>query len=112
MLGHPNAGLAQESAKIWHARYMNLPQRTILDSQSWELLSVAHANYTSSLAQTYDEVLYQVAERIRTSGSIGKSDIGALPFRKRLRANTACVRDLMVKPEKEVRAVTEKAVSA
>lgn len=91
---------------------MNIADKSVLDPQAWELLRGAHAEYTSNVAPTYDEVLHEVTERVRASGSIGKSDIGALLFWKRLRANTPWVSDLMIIPEVEVRAVTEKAASA
>lgn len=48
-------------------------------------------------------MLTEVSDRIRGSGSIGKADIGALLFWKRLRADTRWVRELMVMAEAEVR---------
>lgn len=65
----------------------------------------------SDTSPTYDEVLTEVADRIRAKASFGKADIGASLFRKRLRADTPWVRKLMVKPEAEVREITEKEVS-
>jgi hypothetical protein len=84
----------------------------VLDLPAWEKLRDSHAAYMSGTSRAYDEVLADVAERIRATASIGKADIGALLFWKRLRADTPWVRDLMVKPEEEVREITEKAVSA
>jgi hypothetical protein len=63
-------------------------------------------------SRAYDDVLNEVADRIRVTASIGKADIGALLFWKRLRADTPWVRELMVQPEEEVRKVTAMAVSA
>lgn len=83
-----------------------------LEPNVWETLRGSHAAYMSSTAPEYDEVLREVAARIRATGSIGKSDIGALSFWKRLRANTPWVPKLMIMPEGDVRAVTEKAVIA
>jgi hypothetical protein len=57
-------------------------------------------------------VLNEVADRIRTEGSIGKADIGALLFWKRLRADTPWVSELMTWPEEKVREVTNGAVTA
>lgn len=93
---------------------MNAPDQTpqVLDLQAWETLRGSHAAYVSGTSPAYDEVLTEVADRIRATGSIGKADIGALLFWKRLRADTPWVRELMTKPEEEVRAITEKAVSA
>lgn len=48
-------------------------------------LKAAHAETD---VRIYDEVLYEVVERVERSGSIGKSDIGVLLFWKRLQANT------------------------
>jgi hypothetical protein len=60
----------------------------------------------------YDEVLYDVVERVERSGSIGKSDIGALLFWKRLQANTPWATRLHLVPDLEVRRVTAAAVMA
>lgn len=79
---------------------------------AWERLREAHAAYEAATSPAYDEVLHEVAHRIRTTGSIGKADIGALLFWKRLRADTTWVRGLMTMTEQEVREVTKKAVSA
>lgn len=84
----------------------------ILDLQAWEKLRESHTAYISGTSPQYDEVLVDVADRMRATASIGKSDIGALLFWKRLRADTPWVRELMVKSEEEVREITEKAVSA
>ena len=93
---------------------MNAPDDTpqVLDLQAWEKLRGSHAAYMSGTSRAYDEVLTEVASRIRATASIGKADIGALLFWKRLRADTPWVRELMVKPEEEVREITKKAVSA
>lgn len=74
-----------------------------------ELLD-ARARYGGS--PTYDDVAHEVSERIRQRGSIGKLDVGALLFWKRLRADTAWVTRLMSMDESAVRAVTATAVSA
>ncbi|WP_236777460.1 hypothetical protein [Arthrobacter crystallopoietes] len=78
----------------------------------WQALQNAHAAYMANTSPAYDEVLTEVAERIRSRASIGKADIGSLLFWKRLRADTPWVRKLMTVQEAEVRAVTEKAVYA
>ncbi|WP_395405596.1 hypothetical protein ACHMXB_21430 (plasmid) [Arthrobacter sp. UC242_113] len=82
------------------------------DSQVWEKLRAAHAAYMAATSPAYDEVLNEVAERIRAEGSIGKTDIGALLFWKRLRADTPWVSELMTWPEGRVREVTNGAVTA
>ncbi|MDQ0241451.1 hypothetical protein [Arthrobacter bambusae] len=93
---------------------MNTPERTfqVLDPQVWEILRSSHAAYQSGTSPVYDEVLTEVAEKIRATASIGKADIGALLFWKRLRADTTWVRELMTRPEQDVRTVTAKAVAA
>jgi hypothetical protein len=90
------------------------PQQThlYLQPQAWETLRSSYAAYKSETSPEYDEVLNEVSERIRATGSIAKTDIGALLFWKRLRADTTWVRSLMAQPEKEIRSITEKAVSA
>lgn len=84
----------------------------LLDSEAWGVLSKAHMEFNASTSPAYDEVLLEVSERIRSSGNIGKADIGALLFWKRLRADTRWVRDLMVMADSEVRGVTSRAVVA
>lgn len=91
---------------------MNELASQTLTPDAWDTLRDSHATYTSEVSPQYDEVLQEVSEQIRVKSSIGKVDIGALLFWKRLRANTPWVSQLMVIPDKEVRAVTEKAVAA
>ena len=45
-------------------------------------------DYLSGTSPACDEVLNAVADRIRATASIGKADIGALLFWKRLRADS------------------------
>lgn len=61
---------------------------------------------------SYDEVLQEISSRIDESGSIGKADIGALVFWKRLRADTTWAMRLHSEPERDVRRVTARAVTA
>lgn len=82
------------------------------DTQVWETLRASHAAYFSGTSRAYDEVLADVAARILATGSIGKTDIGALLFWKRLRANTPWVSELMAMPDEKVRSATETAVTA
>lgn len=82
------------------------------DSQVWEKLRTAHADYSAATSPAYDQVLNEVADRIRAEASIGKADIGALVFWKRLRADTRWVPRLMTWEEPDVRAVTKEAVCA
>lgn len=73
-------------------------------------LSEALANL--DLSPAYDEVMVEVAGRVRDSGSIGKADIGALVLWKRMQANTRWARDLSNTPDIEVRQTTAEAVQA
>jgi hypothetical protein len=82
------------------------------EPQAWETLREAHVAYEAAISPAYDEVLNEVAHRICATGSIGKADIGALLFWKRLRADTTWVRDLMTMTEQDIREVTKKAVFA
>lgn len=100
--------------RSWHAQLMTTHQLAspILDQDSWQVLRDSHAASTSEVSPHYDEVLQEVSTRIHRTASIGKTDIGALLFWKRLRANTPWVGKLMTMPDKDVRTVTEKAVFA
>jgi hypothetical protein len=80
--------------------------------QKWVQLTTARTAYEQQVASAYDEVLLEVAARVRFEGSIGKSDIGALLLWKRLRADTPWARRLMSVPDVEVRATTAQAVGA
>lgn len=60
----------------------------------------------------YDELLHEVSDRVDRCGSIGKADIGALLFWKRLQANTPWAGRLQLMPEARVRDVTAAAVAA
>lgn len=82
------------------------------DEQVWDALRASHAAYMATTSPAHDEVLYEVAERIQATASIGKADMGALLFWRRLQADTPWVRDLMSMQDMKVRAVTERAVSA
>lgn len=82
------------------------------DSQVRTTLHTAHTAYMAAISPGYDEVLNEVVVRIRGEGSIGKVDIGALLFWKRLRANTTWAPRLMTLEERNVRAVTKEAVRA
>lgn len=95
------------------AKSMTAPkQEAAIRPDAWETLRDSHAAYMSSTKPEYDEILREVSARIRATGSIGKLDIGALLFWKRLQANTPWVPKLMIMPDRDVRAVTEKAVAA
>lgn len=80
--------------------------------QTWARLAAARAAYERQASAAYDEVLVDVAAHVSTTGSIGKSDIGALLMWKRLRADTPWARRLMSMPEIEVRTLTAQAVDA
>lgn len=87
-------------------------QTELLNAEHWDKLISAHARYTSQVSPHYDDVLRDVAARIERSGSIGKADVGALLFWKRLRADTPWVGRLHDMPDAEVRRVTALAVRA
>lgn len=63
------------------------------------------------LSSDYDDVLRQVSVRINTSGSVGKSDVAALAFWKRIRTEK-WAENFLILPEARVRAVTGQAVVA
>jgi hypothetical protein len=80
--------------------------------EQWARLEEAGTAYRQQAADTYDEVLVEVAARVSAVGSVGKADIGALLLWKRLRADTRWARQLMIMPDVEVRAITARAVEA
>lgn len=82
-----------------------------LNDEGWARILASHGAYHAKTSPVYDEVLSQVAERVRVSGDIGKADIGALLFWKRLRADTPWVSHLMTTPDATVRATTARALS-
>ncbi|GAA5120729.1 hypothetical protein [Haloechinothrix salitolerans] len=94
---------------------MNQPEQTAtapaLSDDDWAQLARAHEEYLTQVSPAYDEVLHQVSDRIGTSGSIGKVDIGALVFWKRLQANTKWANRLGAMPDHDIRAVTAEAVT-
>lgn len=83
---------------------------TVVEANHVEMLLEARSRH--GVSTTYDEVLRETSTRIASTSSVGKSDIGALLFWKRLRADTKWVREFMEKSEEDVRAVTRKAVVA
>lgn len=85
---------------------------TPLPDGVWSTLSTAREAYRAAVPAAYDEVLTEVAERARDTGSLGKTDIAALVVWKRLQASTAWVVELMNLRDAEVRAVTAEAVHA
>ncbi|OLT53440.1 hypothetical protein BJF89_17590 [Corynebacterium sp. CNJ-954] len=64
------------------------------------------------MSDHYDELLEQVIRRVDSSGSLGKAEIAALSFWKRLNANTRWASALLVRPDAEVHAVTARVVAA
>lgn len=91
---------------------MNTPMNSDGSGDVWAKLLTARRDYAASVSSAYDEVVDEVAGRIAGCGSIGKSDIGALLFWKRLRADTKWVRHLHTWSDTEVRQVTSRAVAA
>lgn len=83
-----------------------------LDDQGLARLIKAREDVGQRVSAFYDEVLGEVADRIEATGSIGKVDIGALLFWKRLRANTPWAAKLHGMAEAKIREVTAAAVAA
>ncbi|MFE5618287.1 hypothetical protein [Streptomyces sp. NPDC056524] len=79
---------------------------------AWGVLVPARAAYLEAVAPHYDEVFWDVAQRVERLGSLGKTDIAALVVWKRLTAQTRWVTALMSLPDSQVRAVTEQAVAS
>jgi hypothetical protein len=97
---------AERGTRVCDTRAMGPDERV-------QLLLAAKSKYDAAgNGAAYDEVVDEVAERVDESGSIGKLDIGALVAWKRLRADTAWVKALMLLPDVDVRAHTARAVKA
>lgn len=82
-----------------------------INDEGWTRILASYSEYHAETSPAYDEVLNEVVERVRKTGDIGKADIGALLFWKRLRADTPWVTHLMTTPDVTVRETTERAVS-
>jgi hypothetical protein len=78
----------------------------------WNVLIPARAAYLGSVSPHYDEIFWEVAQRVEHTGSLGKAEIAALVVWKRLSAQTRWVTALMSMPESEIRAITEQAVAS
>ncbi|MFH9347517.1 hypothetical protein [Kitasatospora sp. NPDC017646] len=83
-----------------------------LCARAWDVLVPARAGCLAGVSAHYDEVFDEVAQRVRSSGSLGKTDIAALTVWKRLTARTPWVAELMELSDAQVRAVTGRAVAA
>ncbi|MBQ1052736.1 hypothetical protein KBX50_30310 [Micromonospora sp. C51] len=71
----------------------------------------ALARYRAKVPECYDEPLHDVIERVARTGSIGKVDIGALYFWKRIQLGR-WNEPLLKAPEATVRGITATAVEA
>jgi hypothetical protein len=72
----------------------------------------AHASYLETVSPFYDDVLHTVTATTARDGCLGKVEIGALVFWKRIQANTTWARFLHETPEYAVRTKTATAVAA
>jgi hypothetical protein len=84
----------------------------LLEDDRLARLVDARREVAEHVSGAYDEVLDEVSGRIRETGSIGKVDVGALLFWKRLQANTPWAAQLQAMPEARVREITAIAVQA
>ncbi|WP_052047679.1 MULTISPECIES: hypothetical protein [Nocardiaceae] len=78
----------------------------ILEADGLRRLVDAHVDYDAATSESYDEVLFDVVTRVQDAKSLGKADIGALLFWKRLRADTPWVMALNRTPDTVVRQAT------
>ncbi|MCM3267024.1 hypothetical protein M3765_24090 [Streptomyces thermoviolaceus] len=78
----------------------------------WDVLIPARAAYQAEVSPHYDEVFWEVSQKVERTGSLGKTEISALIVWKRLSAQTRWVTRLMSLPDSHVRAVTERAVAS
>jgi len=85
---------------------------TLLDLHGLQSLRRAHLRYREAVPAAYDEVLDEVNGRVRSRGSLGKADIGAVLLWKRLRADTPWATSLSSMTDAAVRQITRDAVAA
>lgn len=85
---------------------------TVDTNHVWSRLVAARHEYRLAVPDAYDEVPFDVTARVAGSGSADKSDIGALLFWKRLRADTRWASNLLSLRDADVREVTARAVDA
>jgi hypothetical protein len=82
------------------------------DDRIIKRLTDAWSEYPNQeFGHAYDEVLLEVQAAAKLSGSIGKSDIGALMLWKRLNLNSKWARTLNDLPDTRVREVTRAAIA-
>ncbi|MFD3557955.1 hypothetical protein ACFWWA_38545 [Streptomyces goshikiensis] len=91
---------------------MGKEEATLSCRQVWDVLVPARDEYMSAISPHYDEVFWDVAQRVERSGCLGKTDIAALVVWKRLSAQTRWVTALMSLPDSHVRDVTERALTS
>jgi hypothetical protein len=89
---------------------MTVPPRVSSDDRC-ETLAAALAEYRNAIPDSYDEVLREIIGRAVATGTLGKSDLGALLLWKRIRVGRWAT-DLMGMAEVEVRGTIRKAVDA
>lgn len=78
----------------------------VLSDEQWEQVRTARVDYAEAVSPAYDEVFEEVAASALAMGSLGKADIAALVFWKRVATKTDWVIDLLATPEFDVRAIT------
>jgi hypothetical protein len=83
----------------------------ITPAQRCEIIVRALAEYRANVSDCYDELLYEVVERVERTGSLGKLDIGGLYLWKRIPQGNWGLR-LLIMPEVQVRNITAAAVQA
>ena len=74
-------------------------------------LTAALERYRATTSDEYDETLRDVIGRVATAGSLGKADLGALFFWKRIPTG-AWAEELLCMPDSDVRKITAAAVAA
>lgn len=94
----------------WQTQLMTTAASVHLSDAQWQILFDARAAYGEAVSVHYDDVLHEVSARTMSSGSVGKVDIGALLFWKRLRADTPWASQLNVMADADVRVHTGRAM--
>ena len=74
-------------------------------------LAEALKQYRETARPEYDETLHEIIGRVATAGSLGKTDLGALFFWKRIPTG-AWAEELLCMSDSEVRRITAAAVTA
>jgi hypothetical protein len=96
----------------WTGRMIHrMPNRPTSPETCCTALTAAGDGYQAEVSPFYDETVQEVIDRVATTGSLGKADLGAVLLWKRI-ASGPWKEALLCMPDAKVRSVTASAVAA